>query len=325
MRILILGLGVIGAVYGYAFQRAGHEVEHWVRPQKRAACPKRLTVRLLDGRREARGAEVTDAYEVRLAERGGAYDLVLVSVAGGRLEEAVQTLDEAGLRGPLLLFLGYWADRAALREAVAGRQALTGFPVAGGALSGDTLSCVLFDHVLIERRGEGNAGTYDLCAGLLRGAGLKLESPHDMLEWIWPHMAINAAVITAAGRYGGVEDPSRAASLAMESPRILARIVRAVRETASIVAARGVSLRRYRGELWPYRLPAWLAGLAMCRMFRASELTRRIMTLHGNSADLLYVCRSVYESGRAAGVDAPVFYANYAAVEAALAESARQK
>lgn len=325
MRILILGLGVIGSIYGYAFQRAGHQVEHWVRPQKRAACPKRLSVRLLDGRKEARGAEVCDDYEVRLAERGGAYDVILLSVAGGRLREAVQALDEAKLQGPLLLFLGHWADREALRAALAGRRALLGFPVAGGSLRGGALSCVLFDHVMLERRGKGNAALYDLCAGILRSADLKLESPCDMLEWIWLHMAINAAVITAAGRYGGVEDPARAASLAMDSPRILAQTVRAVRETASIVAARGVSLRRYRGELWPYRLPARLAGLAMCRMFRASELTRRIMTLHGNSADLLYVCRSVYECGRAAGVDAPVFYANYAAVEAALEKSTRQK
>ena len=49
----------------------------------------------------------------------------------------------------------------------------------------------------------------------------------------------------------------------------------------------------------------------MKRMFRGNECTRRIMTLHSNTADLLFVCKSVYECGKAAGVSAPVFYENY--------------
>ena len=41
----------------------------------------------------------------------------------------------------------------------------------------------------------------------------------------------------------------------MGSTRMLAREVRAIRETSRIVSSHGVDLRRYRGELLTHRLP----------------------------------------------------------------------
>ena len=62
-----------------------------------------------------------------------------------------------------------------------------------------------------------------------------------------------------------------------------------------------------------YRLPTAVSAPLMKRMFARNLLTRRIMTLHGNIADLLFVCRTVYEQGRANGVSAPIFYESYEA------------
>lgn len=76
-----------------------------------------------------------------------------------------------------------------------------------------------------------------------------------------------------------------------------------------IVEARGVDLSRYRAELAPYRIPVWLAAPVMRRMFARNELTRRIMLLHANPADLAFVCSSV----RAAGVELKVATPHFAA------------
>ena len=38
MKICILGLGVIGTTYGYVFQKAGHQIEHLVRENKKTKC-----------------------------------------------------------------------------------------------------------------------------------------------------------------------------------------------------------------------------------------------------------------------------------------------
>lgn len=97
----------------------------------------------------------------------------------------------------------------------------------------------------------------------------------------------------------------------MNSSAKLAEAVRAIRETSGIVAARGVDLRHYRNELWAYKLPTFLSAPMMKRMFRSNILTRKIMTLHGNVNDLLFVCKSLYETGQSSGIKAPVFYAAF--------------
>ena len=50
MRICVVGLGVIGTTYGYVFQKAGHQVEHLLREEKKSKAPKSLNISLLDGR-----------------------------------------------------------------------------------------------------------------------------------------------------------------------------------------------------------------------------------------------------------------------------------
>lgn len=50
MRICIVGLGVIGTTYGYVFQKAGDQVEHLLREEKKSKAPASLKISLLDGR-----------------------------------------------------------------------------------------------------------------------------------------------------------------------------------------------------------------------------------------------------------------------------------
>lgn|GEM_PF-2904625 len=47
--------------------------------------------------------------------------------------------------------------------------------------------------------------------------------------------------------------------------------------------------------------------------FARDLLTRRIMTLHGNTDDLLFVCRTGYEQGRASRISTPIFNESYKA------------
>ena len=198
---------------------------------------------------------------------------------------------------------------------MAGRDVLLGYPVAGGSITGERLTCCVFDHIMLERQDRARFPGYERVEALFGSCGISLERPHDMLEWIWLHMAINAGVGAVAAMYGDVEDTTRAAEQLMGSTRMLARVVKAIREASRIVASRGVDLRRYRSEMLAYRLPTAASAPLMKRMFARNLLTRRIMTLHGNTADLLFVCRTVYEQGRTNGVSAPIFYRSYEAAQ----------
>lgn len=100
----------------------------------------------------------------------------------------------------------------------------------------------------------------------------------------------------------------------MDSSKALSEAVLAIRETSKIIASRNVALKNYGNELLPYKIPSGLAGAVMKRMFQKDELTRRIMTLHSNIGDLLYVCKNVYDCGKRNHVEAPLFYSNYEAI-----------
>lgn len=318
MKILIVGLGVIGSTYGYLFQAAGHETEHMIRSGSIYASTHELSVSLLDGRRRRDGEMSHGVYSVKQTRQGEAYDFIFVSVPGGKIADVLRLLQQQNIRGTILLACGIWENHEELDRIMEGWDYIIGYPVAGGSRKNASLNCCVFDHFMMENRKKSAISNYDLLEKLFADCAIQLETPHDMLEWIWIHMAVNAGVVSTAGKYGDAADPQTAAENLMSSSKALAEAVLAIRETLRIISVRKIHLQNYKNEVSAYRIPHRLAGIIMKRMFAKNLLTRKIMTLHSNMDDLLFVCARVYELGRGSRIDAPVFYENYEAFRAKL-------
>ena len=310
MRIGILGLGVIGTTYAYAFQKAGHETYHIVREQKRTSTPTKIPVHLLDGRYNSKGEEKDGEYIVSLSNEGDEFDFILISVASGKLADAMKTIRNNRLKGTLILFCNFWNTREEIDLIMGDVPYITAFPTAGGHMEDHSLNCVLFDHIMLEGEEKAGISNYSDLISLLDSADIKREIPNDMFEWIWIHMAINAGVTSTAGRGGKIDDPNRLARELMSDSKALAIAVKSIRETIKTVEARGVDLRLYKNELMPYKIPAWIAGIAMKKLFATNELTSRIMTLHNDINDIMYGCKCVYDEGKKHNLVLPLFYAN---------------
>lgn len=315
MKIMIFGLGVIGTTYGYAFQKSGHPVEHFVRESKQANAPKDLTVNLFDGRYNNKGEVKQDSYHIAFAKPNSIYDFILVSVSAGKLASAIQTINLNNIQGTIIVFNGLWEEESVVKKLFGDRKYILGYPVAGGSINNCVLNCVLFDHVMLEKNEKAEIDNYNDLKELLSSCHIKMEVPYDMLEWIWIHMAINAGIITTAGKYGNVSDPSEAAKVVMSSSKALSEAVLTIREAIKIVASRGVDPGNYKNELLPYKIPSKIAGMVMKRMFATNELTRRIMQLHSNVDDLLYVCKNIYDCGKSNGIEAPLLYHKYESLQ----------
>ncbi|MBP5762588.1 MAG: ketopantoate reductase family protein [Lachnospiraceae bacterium] len=317
MKVAVLGLGVIGTTYAYALQKAGCDTYHIVREGK--VIPPVIPVRLLDGRYDPKGEEKDGEYCVKTASTDEEYDFILISVASGKLEEAMKTLRDRKLRGTVILFCNFWNERKEVEEIVGEYQYITAFPTAGGRMCEDgKLDCVLFDHIMLEGREKAKIGNYDELIALLDSADIKQEIPDDMFEWIWIHMAINAGVTSTAAREGKIDDPNRLARELMSDSKALIIAVKCIRETLKTVSARGVDLKKYNNEIFPYKIPSGIAGIAMKKLFAGNELTSRIMTLHKDVKDILYGCRCVYDEGRKHDLELPLFYGNMEKVFAEL-------
>ena len=309
MKLAILGLGVIGTTYAYALQKAGCETYHIVREGKEV--PSTLPVHLFDGRYDQKGEEKDGTYNIDLASNNEEYDFILISVASGKLEGAMKTLRDRNIKGTVILFCNFWNERKDVEKLLGDYEYVTAFPTAGGCTEKDgKLNCVLFDHIMLEGREKAEIHNYDELISLLNSADIKQEIPHDMFEWIWIHMAINAGVTSTAAREGKIDDPNRLARELMADSKALTMAVKCIRETLKTVGARGVDLKKYNSEIFPYKIPSGIAGIAMKKLFASNELTSRIMTLHNDVNDIMYGCRCVYDEGKKNDLALPLFYGN---------------
>lgn len=315
MRILIVGVGVIGSTYGHLFNVAGHDVEHIIREGSKNVSTSELKIKLLDGRTNPKGEVKEGIYKIKTSKENKIYDFIFVSVPEGGIRGVLTTLKEKNIQGTIILSCGIWEEHSKIKELMNGWDYILGYPVAGGNIKDSTLNCCVFDHFMLEGKEKSSIKNYDLLKGLFSECNINIEVPYDMLEWIWIHMAINAGVITVAGKYRDIKDTSAAAEEMMGSSKLLSEAVISIRETTKIIESRGVCLKKYNNELLPYKIHSKVAGYIMKKMFSGNILTRRIMTLHNNMEDLLFVCRQVYEMGTSNKVSAPVFYENYKNVQ----------
>ena len=315
MDILIIGLGVIGTTYGSVFKEAGHNVEHYIREGSNKKDVTNIEVTLLDGRKSSKGIQVKSEYTVNSYSKKE-YDMIFISISQGKIANVMEILRKEAFKGTILLCCNLWYDKQYLDGIMQGYNYVLGFPVAGGCIkikkeelaTKVELDCCLFDHFMIESENKTIISNYKAVCNLFKSCNIKLEKPYNMLEWIWIHMAVNAAVISVIGKTGDINDSTASVHILMNSLKLLTTVIKTIRETTKIAASRGINMKYYRNELWVYKLPAQLSAIFMKRMFATNNLTRRIMELHGNIDDLQYICNSVYNEGKTNNVPAPVFY-----------------
>ena len=310
MNILIIGLGVIGTTYGYLFKKADHNVEHYIRRTSSKYNIQELNVELLDGRTDKNGTNLNDKYKVVKATRKE-YDFIFVAIPSGNISNVLEELERENFSGTIVFGCGIWEERSYIDEITRNWNYILGYPVAGGTIKNGTLYGCVFDHFMLESREKSTISNYEDLEKIFNDCNVKPECPYDMLEWIWLHMAINAGVVSVAGSYGDINDVSSAAEGLMNSTKELSEAVKSIRETSKIIESRGVDLRKYRNELFAYKLPTLISAPMMKKMFASNILTRKIMTLHGNVDDLLFVCKSVYDEGKHNQISASTFYNHY--------------
>jgi len=234
MKVLVIGTGVIGSIYGYVLARVGHHVSHYVRPGQSARQAKAIELHLLDGR-TAEPMEVEALYPARLVEAfspNDAYELILVSLKHYDVASILPQLAAGAGRADILFFNNWWDDLGAVDAVLAGRY-LWGFPVAGGGWIDGRLDGALLDSVHLGEIDGALTPRLARIKALFESAALKVELEPDILAWLWVHFATEAGLISSAIAAGSVD------TMLDDLPRLEAAIL-AGREGLEICRARGV-------------------------------------------------------------------------------------
>ena len=203
MKMLIVGAGVIGTVYGAHIAAAGNQVSvlsHDRRTGEVAAAGLRARDVLGGGRVDADAEVVPDAC--------GDYDVVLVAVRRDQLAPACAGLAVLAGKPAVVFFGNNPAGRLAIPGDLPGDVYL-GFPGVGGVMTGETA-----DYVRIGPQPTTLPAAADprLAAleAILSDRGFAIQRVTDMDGWLAYHAAFVACVAAALVRCG--TDPVRLAA-----------------------------------------------------------------------------------------------------------------
>ncbi|MFF3852477.1 ketopantoate reductase family protein [Micromonospora sp. NPDC002575] len=300
MKILMFGRGVISAVYGWALERAGHHVEFYVRPGRAAAYGDAIDLDLLDARRLPWGKRVTEKWPVRYRESlepDHDFDLIVLSVQHYGFAEATAFLGPRVGGATVLVFNNLWVEPLTAIEHLPTEQVAWGFPGAGGGFGDDgVLRAALLPVVFLGTLGQPPTERERAVRELFRAAGFTFREDPDFRGWLAIHFIQNAGLHTQSLRRGSLSTLTR---------RDVREAILAVRELLPLVEARGVELRRHRGDLLPFTAPVWLAAPAVAWLLARFPPMRRVTTAHANPEELRAVCRDALAEARRLGVKVP--------------------
>ncbi len=232
MRILVVGAGVIGSVYGAKLFTAGHDVVLLARGGRLADLRRSGGVVLLDA--QTGQQKVVPVPVVAAPQRSDRFDLVVVPVRRDQLAETLPLL--IGLSGgPDVLFFGNAAGRVGELATALGGRALFGFPAAGGVRDGAVIRYVLIRQqktMLGEADGTATPRLEKLRA-LFTAADFPTATSADVRGWLTAHAAFVVPIAYALYRVG------TDATLLADDPIVVRQMVRATRQAFRALRATG--------------------------------------------------------------------------------------
>ena len=277
MRILVIGTGNIGTLYGWALADAGHRVSHLLRAGGVAGRPAIARLDLLD-ERPGRPDRITVEYAWDLTEAvpSEPVDVVLMATPADRVEPTVAELAPRLPGATFAIWSLAWDPIPGLDRLLPADRRVLGYPDSGGTRdeAGEyVLALGAEPHVGPHAGADGSSSVgVAIVADLLRSAGLT-PGIHDPFEpWLCVHCALTVPYWAALAR-------DRDTKAMLRDGRLLRRAFRASHEALRLCEVRGVDLGEH-PEVDSVKLPAVLFPFAFRILFQTNESMRRV-TAHG--------------------------------------------
>jgi 2-dehydropantoate 2-reductase len=272
MKILIFGRGVISTQYAWALEKAGNEVECYVRPESVAKYGNAVNLEIWDAQTNPKGTLVKETWPITIREEISAsdgYDLILVSVNPHQIDSAVSYIAPRIGNATVLFFQNFWSDPPDTVTPIPLNQTAWGFPVAGGGFEGNTLRGGFFKAVIFATFGEALSDREIAVRRLFTEAGFKVTEKKDFRSWLWNHFILNVAMEIEAVKVGSF-------SRFFDSPALLANMGQNIRELIPLLKARGAKID-VTTSLFAHLPTGILAFLMKNILFAKNSIYRRVM------------------------------------------------
>jgi len=241
MKTLIIGLGNIGAIHGWALSQAGADITHVVRKGTKDKFENGVRMDVLDLRGDS-PKNYQAVYVPKLVDEVSpedGYELVLVATNHLQAAGAVRQYCDLAPEASFLMFTANWEGTGEFDKLLSRSRYLWGFSVSSGARGDDG---VLYANVQKSYRiGEldgSRTPRLERIITLFARAGMNPDIKSNIIEWQWVHHAIDAGMIGTALYKGGLPKPD-------EGIDIWLLMVCAVKDALAVLEKRGVNVRAY--------------------------------------------------------------------------------
>jgi len=241
MKTLIIGLGNIGTLHGWALSQAGADITHAVRKGSKDKYKDGIMLDVLDLRGEST-KNYRSIYEPRLTDYvspADGYELVLVATNHIQSVEAARQYRDLAPAASFLMFTANWNGIDEFDKILTRPRYLWGFSVSTGARGDDgTLYINMQKTYRIGELDGSHTSRLERITALFETAGMHPDIKPNIIEWQWVHHAINAGLLGAALFKGGLPAPD-------EGPETWLLMVLAVKDALAVLDKRGVNISAY--------------------------------------------------------------------------------
>jgi 2-dehydropantoate 2-reductase len=301
MKILFFGRGVVGTQYAWAFEKAGHTVEFYVREDRKAQYGSHVNLEILDARRSKKDRRITEKWSILTHEsiqENHDYDLIIVSVNAEQVPDAVKYLAPRVGNASVLIIGNFWQDIRKAAHPIPFGQVVWGFPGCGGGFEGNTLYGGLYKTVYFGTFESEPTKRESAIHKLFTDAGFKAAIHKDFQSWLRNHFVSNVAMEIEVLKSGSFES-------AISSREALVGIACNMKEMLSVLKATDTKLDPST-RLMSF-LPPEIVGFLMSKVFSPKSMPYALVK--HNHYKVGSAVQEIISEARKHGVKAPRLYA----------------
>ncbi|MHC1774479.1 MAG: ketopantoate reductase family protein [Lentimicrobium sp.] len=276
MKILVIGTGIIGTIYGWALYESGHEVVHLLRRPRPEIERDGVEIDILDERKGYIKYNKT-RYPVKMVyvpDIHDNYDLVIVPTNWYQTEAALRSVLAVCPRSFYYILTSNWNGTAMFDSLMDKSRYILGYPDGGGTLRNGIYWTNIGPEIHISAPSAENRAGFDLITQIFAKADIKTDVQENMLHWLWVHNAGSTAISVAFQKY-------RSTKRYLRDKKLLKDSLDATRECLKLCELRGAYSDKY-PEIAAFKWPMWLLIPMFRYNFRHNESMQRY-TAHGES------------------------------------------
>ena len=240
MKILIIGSGIIGTIYGWALSESGNDVTHLVRPGKKDLFDNGVTLDLLDERKNY-PSKHTAKYNIVSTEevtQENDYELIIVPVNIFQAEEVISVLAPLCDNSMFLIMSSNWEGTAYIDRYLPKNRYILGYPDAGGTIRNGIYWTNIGGEIHLGDSEDVNKANIEKISTLFLSAGIKPDIQKKMLHWLWLH---NVSVSGfAAGFFKHLDFKSF-----LNDKNLLRQSILSTKELIELCKHRGVDIKEF--------------------------------------------------------------------------------